>query len=157
MTTTPPKPAPPTAPRRPVCEFPVAEAVAVPPPAPRRRRRHGEPQRASRGKSHLGWASAARLAEAGLCTILSSDYFYPACCAPPTSSPAAACWTPAAWALISTNPAAATGLTDRGTIAPGKRADLVLIDPSGPTPSLVATIAAGRLAHLFAAAHNRLG
>ena len=63
---------------------------------------------------------------------------------------------PAAWALISANPAAATGLSDRGTIAPGKRADLVLIDPSGPTPRLVATIAAGRLAYISPAAHDRL-
>ena len=31
-----------------------------------------------RGGSHLGWASAAQLAEAGICTVLTSDYYYPA-------------------------------------------------------------------------------
>ena len=30
-----------------------------------------------RGRSHIGWASAARLAEAGICNVLSSDYYYP--------------------------------------------------------------------------------
>ncbi len=35
-----------------------------------------------RGRSHLGWASAARMVEAGICTVLSSDYYYPAM-APP--------------------------------------------------------------------------
>ncbi len=28
-----------------------------------------------RGGSHLGWASAARMAEAGICNVLSSDYY----------------------------------------------------------------------------------
>ena len=110
-----------------------------------------------RGRSHLGWASAARLAEAGLCTILSSDYFYPCMMrAAYILAGRGVLDLPAAWALISANPAAATGLSDRGTIAPGKRADLVLIDPSGPTPRLVATIAAGRLAYISPAAHDRL-
>jgi alpha-D-ribose 1-methylphosphonate 5-triphosphate diphosphatase len=59
-----------------------------------------------------------------------------------------------AWALISENPAQAAGLTDRGTIAPGKRADLVLVDPA--THRAVATIAGGKLAHLTAAGAHRL-
>ncbi len=139
-----------------ICEFPVAEAVAVAARAAGDAVVMGSPN-VVRGKSHLGWASAARLAEAGLCTILSSDYFYPCMMrAAYILSGRGVLDLPAAWALISTNPAAATGLTDRGAIAPGKRADLVLIDPSGPTPRLVATIAAGRLASLSSAAHARL-
>ena len=139
-----------------ICEFPVAEAVAVAARAGGDAVVMGSPN-VVRGKSHLGWASAARRAEAGLCTILSSDYFYPCMMrAAYILAGRGVLDLPAAWALISANPAAATGLSDRGTIAPGKRADLVLIDPSGPTPRLVATIAAGRLAYISPAAHDRL-
>jgi alpha-D-ribose 1-methylphosphonate 5-triphosphate diphosphatase len=56
--------------------------------------------------------------------------------------------------LISANPASAAGLTDRGSIEVGKRADLVLIEPAART--LVATIANGRLAHLTAEGAARL-
>jgi alpha-D-ribose 1-methylphosphonate 5-triphosphate diphosphatase len=53
-----------------------------------------------------------------------------------------------AWALVSTNPATAAGLTDRGAIAEGLRADLVLIDPN--VPRIVATIVGGQVAHITA-------
>ena len=59
-----------------------------------------------------------------------------------------------AWSLISANPAAAAGLTDRGAIAPGLRADIVLVDPA--VPRIVATIAQGRIAHLSAGGSARL-
>ena len=36
---------------------------------------------------------------------------------------------PEAWQLVSGNPAAAMGLTDRGRIAPGCRADLIALAP----------------------------
>jgi alpha-D-ribose 1-methylphosphonate 5-triphosphate diphosphatase len=61
---------------------------------------------------------------------------------------------PRAWALISANPARAGGLTDRGTIEPGKRADIVIVDPG--THRAVATIAGGRIAHITAAGSARL-
>jgi alpha-D-ribose 1-methylphosphonate 5-triphosphate diphosphatase len=61
---------------------------------------------------------------------------------------------PRAWALISANPAAAAGLTDRGSIAEGARADLVLVDPV--QPRVIATVAGGRLAHLTAEGSARL-
>lgn len=41
----------------------------------------------------------------------------------------------------------ATCLSDRGVIASGKRADLVLVAPE-PQPRVVATIAGGQLVHL---------
>lgn len=137
-----------------ICEFPIAEDV-------------GEAARAAgdwvvmgspnvvRGKSHLGWASAAALAEAGICSVLSSDYFYPAMLrAAFVMAGRGVLDLPRAWALISSNPAAAAGLTDRGSIAAGKRADLVLVDPA--TQRAVATIAAGRLAYLDAVGAARL-
>ena len=55
---------------------------------------------------------------------------------------------PRAWELISANPAAAAGLIDRGAIAEGLRADLVLVDPA--VPRIVATIVGGRIAYLTA-------
>ena len=31
-----------------------------------------------RGKSHLGWVNATTMVAEGLCTVLASDYYYPA-------------------------------------------------------------------------------
>ncbi len=108
-----------------------------------------------RGRSHIGWASAARMAEAGICTVLSSDYFYPAMLrAALILADRGVLDLARAWALVSANPARATGLLDRGSIAEGKRADLVLVDRISSRP--VATIAAGRIAHLTADASARL-
>jgi|GEM_PF-6871027 len=54
----------------------------------------------------------------------------------------------AAWEAVSAGPAAALGLSDRGAVAPGRRADLVLVDASDPdAPRVVATLVAGRLAY----------
>ena len=99
-----------------------------------------------RGGSHLNAVSATALIDAGFCDVLCTDYYYPA--------PVAAALRLAsegvmalsdAWALVAGEPAAAAGLDDRGTIAPGKRADLVLIDDSRDRcPRVVATIVAGR-------------
>jgi N-acetylglucosamine-6-phosphate deacetylase len=49
-----------------------------------------------------------------------------------------------ALAAASTTPSATLGRDDRGTIAPGAVADLVLVEADG---TLVATVAAGRVAH----------
>ncbi|RAI44918.1 alpha-D-ribose 1-methylphosphonate 5-triphosphate diphosphatase [Rhodoplanes roseus] len=103
-----------------------------------------------RGGSHTGWTRAADMIARGLCSVLASDYYYPA--------PLLAAFRLAAddvlplaraWALVSDSAAAAVGLVDRGRIAPGQRADLVLVDDtsSGP-PRVIATITAGRIVHL---------
>jgi alpha-D-ribose 1-methylphosphonate 5-triphosphate diphosphatase len=108
-----------------------------------------------RGRSHLGWASAARLAEAGICNVLSSDYYYPAMLrAALILAGRGVLDLAAAWRLISANPAAAAGLSDRGTITAGSRADLVVVDPN--VPQAVATIAAGRIGFCSAAGHARI-
>ena len=137
-----------------ICEFPIAEAV-------------GEAARAAgdwvvmgcpnvvRGGSHIGWASAATLAEAGICSVLTSDYFYPAMLrAALILTGRGVLDLPHAWALVSANPAAAAGLTDRGAIAEGARADIVLVDPA--RQQVLATIAGGRIAHLTAEGSARL-
>jgi alpha-D-ribose 1-methylphosphonate 5-triphosphate diphosphatase len=102
-----------------------------------------------RGGSHIGWIDAKDMVGRGLCSILASDYYYPA----PLLAAfrlAAENVLPlhAAWALISETAAAAARLTDRGTIASGRRADLILVDTQEQRPRVVATIVAGRIVHL---------
>ncbi|MEM1152042.1 MAG: amidohydrolase family protein, partial [Pseudomonadota bacterium] len=79
--------------------------------------------------SHIGSPNAADMVEAGLCDMLASDYFYPAMLAAVARLHAEKrAPLEKIWSLVSSGPAAAHGLTDRGTIEVGKRADLVLID-----------------------------
>jgi len=82
-----------------------------------------------RGGSHSGNVAAAALAEQGLLDILSSDY-YPASLLDAVfrlaNDTRNACTLPQAAAMVSRNPARALGLNDRGLLAPGLRADLVL-------------------------------
>ena len=139
-----------------ICEFPMAEAVARAAVAAEDWVAMGSPN-VLRGGSHLGWASAAVMAEAGLCRVLTSDYYYPAMVqAPFVLADRGALGFAAAWALVSANPAAAAGLTDRGSLAVGKRADVVLVQP-GPRPRVVATVAGGRIAFASAEATRRMG
>ena len=63
--------------------------------------------------------------------------------------PTACCRWRKAWHLISAAPASAAGLADRGVLAEGRRADIILVDDEVPLrPRIVAVIAAGRLVHL---------
>lgn len=60
---------------------------------------------------------------------------------------------PALWQLVSEAPAAIMGLPDRGIIAQGKRADLIVLNPvSG---RIEATLSKGRVAHLSGQAAAR--
>jgi alpha-D-ribose 1-methylphosphonate 5-triphosphate diphosphatase len=102
-----------------------------------------------RGGSHIGWIDAKDMVGRGLCSILASDYYYPA----PLLAAfrlAAENVLPlhAAWALVSETAAAAARLTDRGSIARGRRADLILVDAQDQRPRVVATIVAGRIVYL---------
>lgn len=87
-----------------------------------------------RGGSHSGNVAAHTLAEMGLLDILSSDY-YPASlldAAFRVADNAANRYTlPQAIQLVTRNPARALNLDDRGVIAEGKRADLVLAHRKG--------------------------
>ena len=81
-----------------------------------------------RGGSHSGNVAAAELARLGLLDILSSDYV-------PSSMLSAAlrlvadelATLPQAVAMVTANPARATGLNDRGALQPGLRADLIRV------------------------------
>ena len=137
-----------------ISEFPMAEEVA-------REAREADDwvvmgcPNVVRGGSHLGWASAARMAEAGVCRVLTSDYFYPAMLrATMALAGHGVLDFPTAWGLVSGNPARAAGLDDRGAIEVGLRADLVLVDPA--RPQVIATIVAGRIGYLSADGAARL-
>jgi alpha-D-ribose 1-methylphosphonate 5-triphosphate diphosphatase len=103
-----------------------------------------------RGGSHTGWTRASDMIAKGLCSVLASDYYYPA--------PLLAAFRlaadgvlplPQAWDLVSKGPAHSAGLSDRGTLAQGQRADILLIDDQMQMrPRVVAVIAGGRLVHL---------
>lgn len=89
-----------------------------------------------RGGSHSGNVSALELAQKECLDVLSSDYV-------PSSLIHAAFmlhhgeldWDlPAALALVAKNPADVAGLTDRGSIDVGKRADLVRVADTGDMP-----------------------
>jgi alpha-D-ribose 1-methylphosphonate 5-triphosphate diphosphatase len=137
-----------------ICEFPMAEDVGRAAVTAGDFVAMGCPN-VVRGGSHLGWASAAVMVEAGVCTVLTSDYYYPAMMrAAFVLADRSVLDLARAWALISGNPARAGGLTDRGTIEAGKRADLVVVDPG--TRRAVATVVGGRIAHLTAAGSARL-
>lgn len=103
---------------------------------------------AARGGSHIGSLGAGDMVEAGLCDALASDYFYPAMLAAVARlDHERRAERGALWRLVSTGPARAMGLLDRGEIALGQRADLVLVDwPEGHAPAITGTWIAGRCA-----------
>ena len=103
-----------------------------------------------RGGSHTGWTKAADMIAQGLCSVLASDYYYPAQLLAAFRLAADGILPLGrAWPLISEMPARAAGLADRGRIAEGARADIILVDPAETLrPRVVAVIAAGRIVHL---------
>jgi alpha-D-ribose 1-methylphosphonate 5-triphosphate diphosphatase len=109
-----------------------------------------------RGGSHTGWTKASDMIAKGLCSILASDYYYPAqLLAAFRLAADRVLPLTEAWDLIAAAPARAAGLSDRGILAPGYRADIILVDDQVPLrPRIVAVIAAGHLVHLTDA--NRL-
>ncbi len=104
---------------------------------------------AARGGSHLGSPGAAEMIREGLCDILASDYYYPAMLGAMARMRAdGVAPLPALWTRVAANPAQALNLADRGRIAAGLRADLVLIDwPDGAAPATRATWVAGKPAY----------
>lgn len=111
-----------------VAEFPTTEEAARASRAAGLGVLMGAPN-VMRGASHSGNVSARTLASEGLLDILSSDYI-------PFSLIQSAFFLgdvveaislPQAVAMVSKNPAEAVGLTDRGMIEQGRRADLVRV------------------------------
>lgn len=123
-----------------VAEFPTTELAAD------LSRRHGMKvlmgaPNLVRGGSHSGNVSARALAEKGLLDVISSDYV-PASLlhsAFQLARDVPAIGLAGAVAMASANPAESVGLSDRGEIAPGKRADLIQVRDLGEVP-LVRTV-----------------
>ncbi|MGY6549133.1 MAG: alpha-D-ribose 1-methylphosphonate 5-triphosphate diphosphatase [Roseinatronobacter sp.] len=138
----------------PICEFPTTRDAA------RAARAAGEPvlmgaPNIVRGGSQSGNIAAMELIEDGLCDALISDYHIPAL--------AQAAWSIAdarvlsfaeAWQMISTRPAQIIGLDDRGTLRPGQRADLVVLNPE--TRRIEGCFAAGQIAFATGQVARRL-
>ncbi|WP_419896986.1 alpha-D-ribose 1-methylphosphonate 5-triphosphate diphosphatase [Roseomonas sp. USHLN139] len=136
-----------------ICEFPMAEAVGRDARAAGEDVVMGAPN-VVRGGSHLGWASAAPLAEQGIVTILASDYVWPCLMQAAFILEGRGVLDLAqAWALISANPARAAGLTDRGRLETGLRGDVVVVDAA--SRSTVAVFCAGALAWVAPTAAGR--
>ncbi|WP_192963984.1 alpha-D-ribose 1-methylphosphonate 5-triphosphate diphosphatase [Phycobacter azelaicus] len=100
-----------------------------------------------RGGSHKGNVSAVELIAMGLCDALASDYHYP--------SPRRAALMLArtglldlvdAWRLVSKGPAVVLGLDDRGDLAAGKRADIVILEKDNGR--VAATLSGGRVSYM---------
>ena len=128
-----------------IAEFPMTEATAREAIEAHEATVFGAPN-VVRGGSHTGCPAAEDMASKGLLTILASDYYYPAMAQAPYLLDRKGVMPLAdAWAMVSKGPAEALGLTDRGRIADGLRADLVLASPSPEGMRLVATFALGKL------------
>jgi len=137
-----------------ICEFPTDLAPARVAQAKDDPVLMGAPN-VVRGGSQSGNIAATDLIRQGLCNALVSDYHYP--------SLARAAFVLAddgilpfaqAWQMISTNPARIMGLSDRGEIAQGKRADLVICNTE--TRNIEGTMVAGRWSHVFGALAQRI-
>lgn len=131
-----------------IAEFPVNEETAREAAEAGEFIVYGAPN-VVRGGSHTGWTKAADMIAKGLCSVLASDYYYPAQLLAAFRLDADRVLPLAeAWDLISTAPARAAGLTDRGVLAEGRRADIILVDDAMPLrPRVVGVIAAGRVVH----------
>jgi alpha-D-ribose 1-methylphosphonate 5-triphosphate diphosphatase len=99
-----------------------------------------------RGQSQSGSMRAIDAIRAGVASCLCSDYQPSALIAAAYTVAAQTDLTlPQAVALVTLNPAQACGLSDRGRIAPGLRADLVAVAQVGTQPLISHTWSAGRL------------
>jgi len=130
-----------------IAEFPLTYAAAA-----RARERGmliamGAPN-VMQGRSLSGNASALDLLAHGLVDILVADYH--------ASSLLAAVFLivardladlPTATRLVSATPAGAIGMSDRGTIAPGLRADLIVVEEHGGMPIVAATLLRGAISY----------
>jgi alpha-D-ribose 1-methylphosphonate 5-triphosphate diphosphatase len=88
-----------------------------------------------RGESHSGNVSAAELVGLGLVTALASDYLPSGLLAGAlTLARRGLTALPSAIGLVTAGPAESAGLTDRGSLVAGLRADLALVDDAGRWP-----------------------
>jgi len=134
-----------------IAEFPLTVAAAE------RARFHGMTiamgaANAFRGGSLSGNVDTLELLWRGLVDVLVADYYAPALLAALFKIVGLGLLDlPAATRLITANPAAAVGLDDRGAIAVGRRADLVVVEHRGGVPLPLATMVGGAWRYAVAA------
>lgn len=129
-----------------ISEFPVTYDAARAAAARGMMNAMGAPN-AMRGQSYSGNLSAREAHDAGLLHILAADY-HPAAILPAInilaqSNPRGLA---GAVALATANPAQALGLSDRGRLAAGLRADLIVVEP-GHFAKVTTSFCAGRVVH----------
>lgn len=96
-----------------------------------------------RGRSQNGNVSARELVSAGACDFLCSDYHPTSLLqAPYVMAAELGVELAKGFAMVTSIPASIAGLTDRGLIAPGRIADLLIIDDS-EIPKVVVTMKEG--------------
>ncbi|MBC8099440.1 MAG: amidohydrolase family protein, partial [Armatimonadetes bacterium] len=127
-----------------ISEFPVTAAAAQHARSLGMHTVMGAPN-AYRGESTSGNLSAEAAVRAGLVDMLATDYF-PAALLQVAFKLAERGVLPLfeSAKLVSQYPADALGLHDRGQIAVGRRADLVLVDDDGEHPRVRATLRGGK-------------
>lgn len=136
-----------------ICEFPTARGPAAVAKAVGDHVVMGAPN-IVRGGSQAGNIHAAHLVQDGLCDALVSDYHYPALSkATFRMVDDGLCDLPTAWAMVSTNAAKIMGLSDRGELTHGKRADIAIVNAR--THVVEGTISGGRITHLTGEAAHR--
>ncbi|WP_299293627.1 alpha-D-ribose 1-methylphosphonate 5-triphosphate diphosphatase [uncultured Tateyamaria sp.] len=137
-----------------VCEFPTGMGAAVVARTWNDPVLMGAPN-VVRGGSQSGNIAATDLIAQDACDALVSDYYYPALAqAAFALSDSGLRSLPDAWAMISSEPARVAGLSDRGSLTPGQRADLTVIHAD--TRQIEATMAGGRWTHLCGEVANRV-
>ena len=128
-----------------VAEFPMNEATLIEAAEAADDIVLGSPN-VVRGGSHNGAIGAEEAIRSGRCSILASDYYYPAPLQAALSlADRGILPLEAAWEMISGAPAKACGLSDRGRISEGQRADLVIVPRGAARP--VTVVAAGRVVY----------
>jgi alpha-D-ribose 1-methylphosphonate 5-triphosphate diphosphatase len=100
-----------------------------------------------RGGSQTGNIAAEALIAEGLVDALMSDYYYPALAQSAFAlSERGSLSLPQAWEMISATPARIMGLSDRGHLGAGARADIAVVNAT--THRVEMTLCQGRIAHL---------
>jgi alpha-D-ribose 1-methylphosphonate 5-triphosphate diphosphatase len=107
---------------------------------------------ALRGQSMSGNLSALDAASAGLLTVIAADY-HPAAFVPGIFKIADQTDLPTAVAMATRNAARSAGLMDRGEIAIGQRADLVVVE-AGDVHRIRATFRGGRFVYSDGTLHQ---
>jgi alpha-D-ribose 1-methylphosphonate 5-triphosphate diphosphatase len=107
---------------------------------------------ALRGQSMSGNLSALDAASAGLLTVIAADY-HPAAFVPGIFKIADQTDLPTAVAMATRNAARSAGLMDRGEIAVGQRADLVVVE-AGDVHRIRATFRGGRFVYSDGTLHQ---